>query len=57
MGKFAAVDALRGFLAAADNFTPIPGRESYCIDNTDIPATEVASMIIEHFGLQRVGSI
>jgi len=51
MGKFAAVDALRESLAAQDNFTPIPGRESYSIDNTDVAAETVASMIIEHFGL------
>ena len=53
MGKFAAVDALRENLATHDTFTPIPRRESYRIDNTDIPPDEVASMIIEQFRVAR----
>lgn len=55
MGKFAAVDALRENLASHDTFTPIPGRDSYSVDNTDVPADEVASMIIERFGLTTLG--
>lgn len=51
MGKFAAVDDLRANLATHDVFTPIPGRESYCIDNTSLAPDVVAAMIIERFGL------
>lgn len=51
MGKFGAVDLCAKNLVLHGTFTPIPGRESYSIDNTDVPAAEVGSMIIERFGL------
>jgi hypothetical protein len=33
--------------------TPIPGRESLCIDNTSLSPAEVATRIAEHFQLKR----
>lgn len=51
MGKIARVEKLRETIAEFDVLSPIPGRESFSIDNTDVPAIEVASMILERFGL------
>ena len=51
MGKIDSVSQLRQVLSEYDTYTPIPGRESLCIDNTVIPASEVARRIIEHYGL------
>ena len=51
MGKIESVDQLRNALAEFDMFTPIPGRDSLCIDNTRLPPSDVAGRIIEHFSL------
>lgn len=51
MGKLTNVDRLRSALAELDLTTPVPGRESLRIDNTRVPAEQVASAIVRHFGL------
>jgi predicted kinase len=51
-GKLATVDGLRATLARHELFTPIPGRESLHVDNTLVPAEDVARRIVEHYGLK-----
>jgi broad-specificity NMP kinase len=40
---------LTEILEKYDLFSPVPGRESLEIDNTDVPAKEAAKQIIEHY--------
>ena len=45
MSKLASAEALAELLTVHDLFTPIPGRESLTIDNSEVPAEEVAARI------------
>jgi len=54
MGKMASLDTLREVSARYDIFSPVPGRESLEIDNTDLPPAEAARRIVEHFHLRTV---
>jgi len=51
VGKIASLDTLREVTARYDIFSPVPGRESLSIDNTEIPPDEVARRIIAHYHL------
>jgi len=52
-GKAKTVEMMRYFFDTYDLFSPVPERESLCIDNTSISAEAVAEQIIEYFGLQK----
>ena len=54
MGKLDTAAAVRGVMDLRDVYTPIPGRESFVIDNTAVPAAEAAQRIAEHYGLPMV---
>jgi thymidylate kinase len=45
------LEILTEILEKYDLFSPVPGRESLQIDNTGVPAEEVAKQIIEYFKL------
>lgn len=49
--KLVSLDVLHDTLRKNDLYTPIPGRESLSIDNTQLPAQEVASLIAMHYEL------
>ena len=51
MQKLSDLDAFRASIADVDVFSPIPGRVSLEIDNTDLSPEEVAMRIIKHYGL------
>jgi hypothetical protein len=51
MGKLLSVEGLRRMLAESDLATPIPGRESLCIDTTHTLPGIAAEQIIAHYGL------
>lgn len=51
MGKLASLDTLREVTARYDVFSPVTGRESLSIDNTNLDPTEVAARIINHYHL------
>ncbi len=54
--KFSKVndpDILTEILETYDLFSPVPGRESLQIDNTDVPAEEAARQIVEHYKLRK----
>jgi hypothetical protein len=48
-GKLATTDALRDLLGRYDLFSPVEGRESLSLDNTDLPPAEAAARIRKHF--------
>ena len=50
-GKLASLDTLRELTERLDIFSPVPGRESLEIDNTDLPPAEVARRIVGHYRL------
>lgn len=52
MGKLDSIEQLREALAEYDTFTPIPDRDSLCIDNTKLSPAETARQIIERYGLR-----
>jgi hypothetical protein len=50
-GKLASLDVLRGLLERCDLFSPVPGRESFEVDNTNLAPDEVARLVIRHYHL------
>jgi DNA polymerase III delta prime subunit len=50
-GKVHSTDKLRAIAEQYDIFSPVPGRESLEIDNTELPPAEAARQIAEHFRL------
>lgn len=50
-GKIASPDTLRDIAQRYDIFSPVPGRESLSIDNTDLSPAEAAARIVAHYGL------
>jgi hypothetical protein len=53
-GKLASLDTLRELTERLDIFSPIPGRESLEIDNTEVAPEEVARLIVGHYHLDDV---
>jgi hypothetical protein len=51
VGKMASLDTLREVAARYDIFSPVPGRESLEVDNTNLAPDEVARLIIRHYHL------
>jgi len=51
VGKMASLDTLREVTSRYDIFSPVPGRESFELDNTDLAPDEVARLIIDHYHL------
>lgn len=51
-GKLSTLELLREVLSRHDLFSPLPGRESLSIDNTDLAPEEAARLVIEHYGLR-----
>jgi broad-specificity NMP kinase len=49
--KVRDVELLRILLSQYDLFSPVPDRETFVIDNTEISPLAAAEMIIDHFGL------
>lgn len=47
------LEILSEILEKYDLFSPVPGRESLRIDNTDVAAEEAAKQIIEHYKLRK----
>ena len=52
--KLASLDMLRELTERHDLFSPIEGRESLEIDNTDVEPAEVAQLIVAHYRLDVV---
>jgi hypothetical protein len=52
--KLASLDTLREVTERYDIFSPVPGRESLEIDNTDVAPEEVARLVIGHYRLKDV---
>lgn len=50
--KANSLELLHGFWEKFELFSPVNGRESLIIDNTDLSAEETAKLIVEHFKLQ-----
>jgi chloramphenicol 3-O-phosphotransferase len=50
-GKLASLDTLREVTSRYDIFSPVPGRESLELDNTNLAPDEVARRIIRHYHL------
>jgi hypothetical protein len=50
-GKLATIEGLQALLEARDLSTPIPGRHSLSIDNSELAPDEVALRIVKAFGL------
>ena len=53
-GKLASLDTLRELTERYDLFSPVPGRESFEIDNTGVEPAEVARLIVAHYRLDVV---
>ena len=51
-GKAKSVEMMHYFFNTYDLFSPVPGRESLIIDNTNVSTKEAAAKIIAHFGLE-----
>jgi hypothetical protein len=51
LNKITSIELMRQMMNEGDLFSPVPGRTSLIIDNTDLEPDEVASQIAEHFGL------
>jgi shikimate kinase len=55
-GKAKSVKMMKFFFETYDLFSPVPGCESLCIDNTNLSAEAAAEKIIGHFGLDLVST-
>jgi predicted kinase len=55
-GKLASLDTLRELTERLDIFSPVSGRESLEIDNTDLAPADVARLIARHYRLRDVSS-
>ena len=53
-GKLASLGVLRELSERMDLFSPVPGRESLEIDNTELAPAEVARLIARHYRLRDV---
>ena len=53
MGKAKTVEMMDYFHETYDLCSPVPGRESLIIDNTDLSAADAARQIIGHFNLAK----
>src|SRR5436305_10194557 len=51
VGKMASLDTLREVTARYDIFSPVPGRGSLSIDNTELPPDAVARRIVANYHL------
>jgi len=51
-GKASDLGILHEILDKHDLFSPVPERESLCLDNTDLSPAEAARRIIEHYELK-----
>jgi hypothetical protein len=51
-GKVSTLELLREVTGRYDLFSPVPGRESLSIDNTDLAPEEAARRVVEHYGLK-----
>jgi RNase adaptor protein for sRNA GlmZ degradation len=54
MGKAKTVEMMDYFHATFDLLSPVPGRESLIIDNTQLSAEQAARRIIAHFNLAKI---
>jgi hypothetical protein len=54
VGKLASLDTLGEVTERYDIFSPVPGRESLEIDNTDLAPAEAARLVVAHYRLQDV---
>lgn len=53
-GKASRPEQMDYYFRTYDLFSPVPGRESLRIDNTELPAEDAAQQIIDHYGPQQV---
>jgi RNase adaptor protein for sRNA GlmZ degradation len=51
LNKITSVELMRQMMNEGDLLSPVPGRPSLIIDNTELESEQVAKQIIEHFGL------
>ena len=51
ISKMVDFEQLRVEMQTRDYFSPIPGRESFTIDNSNLSPQDAAARIIEHYGL------
>ncbi len=52
--KVSTLELLHEIMGRYDLLSPVPGRESLEIDNTDLAPEEAARRIVEHYGLKRI---
>ena len=53
-GKLASLETFRELLTRHDLFSPVPGRESFVVDNTSLAPAEVARLIASHYHLPAI---
>ena len=51
LNKITAIELMRQMMTEGDLLSPVPGRTSLIIDNTDLEPEQVANRVIDHFGL------
>jgi len=51
-GKASTPEQMDYYFRTYDLFSPVPGRESLRIDNSEVSAEDTAQQIIDHYGLQ-----
>jgi hypothetical protein len=51
LNKITSIELMRQMMNEGDLLSPVPGRTSLIIDNTNLQPEQVAKQIVEHFGL------
>jgi RNase adaptor protein for sRNA GlmZ degradation len=51
LNKITSIELMRQMMNEGDLLSPVPGRTSLTIDNTNLQPEEVANRITDHFGL------
>jgi RNase adaptor protein for sRNA GlmZ degradation len=51
LNKITSIELMRQMMNEGDLLSPVPGRASLVIDNTDLQPEQVANRVIDHFGL------
>jgi hypothetical protein len=54
LNKITSIELMRQMMDDGDLLSPVPGRTSLTIDNTNLQPEQVANQIVEHFGLASV---
>jgi hypothetical protein len=54
LNKITSIEVMRQMMNEGDLLSPVPGRPSLVIDNTDLEPEQVANRVIDHFGMLRL---